>query len=338
MRHVYRLLMAAAVVGTFLLCVCAGSVAVPVGETLRIIGSLLRRVPLEHGAAASIIATVRLPRVLCTALTGASLSLCGCAMQGLLRNPLADGGTLGVSGGASLGAVLAILLGISVPGLPFAGTAVMAMLFAFLSLCLVLLLAFQTDRTLHTNTIILMGVIYSMFVSAVMNLLVTFAGNKLRTVTFWTMGSLASATWAEVWLLLGALVVFGTVLLMMAGPLNVLSVGEEQALHLGVDVRRVKLTVMIAASALIGVCVSVGGSIAFVGLVTPHILRLLTGPDHKRLMAGCLSGGAVLLMLCDLCARTLLAPLELPLGAVTSLIGACVFVWVLLRRKGGQAC
>ncbi|MFR6376410.1 MAG: FecCD family ABC transporter permease [Oscillospiraceae bacterium] len=147
----------------------------------------------ERGAAgiSNIIANVRLPRVLCVALTGASLSVCGAAMQGLLKNPLADGSTLGVSSGASLGAVISIAFGITLPGIPLAGTMSMAMLFAFLSLVVILGLAYRLDGSLSTGTIILIGVIYSMFVSSVLSLVITFAPDKVQSITFWTMGSLA---------------------------------------------------------------------------------------------------------------------------------------------------
>ena len=232
---------------TMLLCVCAGSVPLSPGETLQILWRGLTGTE-AGGSGEAIILRVRLPRVLCVALTGASLSLCGAAMQGLLRNPLADGSTLGVSSGASLGAVLAIVLGMQFPGLPFAGTMVMAMLFAFGSLALILTLAYALDRSLATGTIILIGVVFSMFVSSLMNLLITFAGEKIKSITFWTMGSLSGSTYVNALTLLLALTVCGGVLLALGGALNAFALGEEQAQHLGVSVRRVKLTVMAAVS------------------------------------------------------------------------------------------
>ena len=189
---------------TMLLCVCAGSVPLSPGETLQILWRGLTGTE-AGGSGEAIILRVRLPRVLCVALTGASLSLCGAAMQGLLRNPLADGSTLGVSSGASLGAVLAIVLGMQFPGLPFAGTMVMAMLFAFGSLALILTLAYALDRSLATGTIILIGVVFSMFVSSLMNLLITFAGEKIKSITFWTLGSLSGSTYVNALTLLLAL-------------------------------------------------------------------------------------------------------------------------------------
>ena len=322
---------------TMLLCVCAGSVPLSPGETLQILWRGLTGTE-AGGSGEAIILRVRLPRVLCVALTGASLSLCGAAMQGLLRNPLADGSTLGVSSGASLGAVLAIVLGMQFPGLPFAGTMVMAMLFAFGSLALILTLAYALDRSLATGTIILIGVVFSMFVSSLMNLLITFAGEKIKSITFWTLGSLSGSTYVNALTLLLALTVCGGVLLALGGALNAFVLGEEQAQHLGVSVRRVKLTVMAAVSVLLGVCVSIGGTIGFVGLVIPHMVRLVLGPDHRRLLPASLLAGAVFLLLADLVGRTLLSPIELPIGVVTSLVGAVAFLVIFYRsRKRGNA-
>lgn len=322
---------------TMLLCVCAGSVPLSPGETLQILWRGLTGTE-AGGSGEAIILRVRLPRVLCVALTGASLSLCGAAMQGLLRNPLADGSTLGVSSGASLGAVLAIVLGMQFPGLPFAGTMVMAMLFAFGSLALILTLAYALDRSLATGTIILIGVVFSMFVSSLMNLLITFAGEKIKSITFWTMGSLSGSTYVNALTLLLALTVCGGVLLALGGALNAFALGEEQAQHLGVSVRRVKLTVMAAVSVLLGVCVSIGGTIGFVGLVIPHMVRLVLGPDHRRLLPASMLAGAVFLLLADLVGRTLLSPIELPIGVVTSLVGAVAFLVIFYRsRKRGNA-
>ena len=322
---------------TMLLCVCAGSVPLSPGETLQILWRGLTGTE-AGGSGEAIILRVRLPRVLCVALTGTSLSLCGAAMQGLLRNPLADGSTLGVSSGASLGAVLAIVLGMQFPGLPFAGTMVMAMLFAFGSLALILTLAYALDRSLATGTIILIGVVFSMFVSSLMNLLITFAGEKIKSITFWTLGSLSGSTYVNALTLLLALTVCGGVLLALGGALNAFALGEEQAQHLGVSVRRVKLTVMAAVSVLLGVCVSIGGTIGFVGLVIPHMVRLVLGPDHRRLLPASLLAGAVFLLLADLVGRTLLSPIELPIGVVTSLVGAVAFLVIFYRsRKRGNA-
>ena len=317
-----HLLFALLTVLTLILCIGVGSVSVPFRDTAEIIFRAIAGWEQPSGSAVAIILYTRLPRVLCVALVGAMLALGGCAMQGLLRNPLADGSTLGVSSGASLGAALAILSGVSIPFLPFGGTAGAAMLSAFLSLVVLLALAFALDHSLATNTLILLGVVFSMFVSALLSLLITFSGDKLRAITFWTMGNLSSASYQNALTLLATLLLCGGIILTQARALNAMSMGEEYALHVGVSVRRVKLTVMICVSAMIGMSVSVGGGIGFVGLVTPHMIRLIVGANHRRTLPACLYGGAIFLLLADLISRTILAPAVLPVGVVTSIIGA----------------
>lgn len=322
---------------SILVCVALGSVAIPLDKTARILMGGLFGNPGAGDRQASIILAVRLPRVLAVFLSGSALALCGAAMQGLLRNPLADGATLGVSSGASLGAMLAILLGLNFPGFPLAGPSIMAVLFAFFSLLLVLALAFALDRSLSTNTIILIGIIFTMFVSAFSQLLISFSGNKLRSLTFWTLGSLSGSGYGQVLLLLLALLVGAVFLFIHARELDAFSLGEDNARTIGVSVRRVKLGVLVMVSVLIGISVSIGGSIGFVGLVIPHISRRLGGPGHLRLLPHSLFLGGIFLLYCDLLARTLLSPIELPLGVVTSMIGAIFFVIVLYgaRRRVG---
>ncbi len=326
------LLFAAVCVAVFILCVCVGSVDFSPADIFAAAAGVFTGVQTE-GAASAVIVAVRFPRVLCVALVGAALSICGAGMQGLLRNPLADGSTLGVSSGASLGAVLAIAVGFSIPGLPGMGTALAGILFAFLSLMCILALAHKLDYSLSTNTIILIGVIFSMFANSVISLCVTFAGERLRSVVFWTMGSLDGAGYQDVLLMFAALAICGVVILLKARELNAFAVGEDNARNVGIDVKRVKTVVMVAVSVLIGVAVSIGGSIGFVGLVIPHIMRMLVGPNHRRLLPASLFGGAAFLMLADLVARTLLRPRTLPIGVVTSIIGAVMFIFIFYRTS-----
>lgn len=331
-----HLLFGVLLLAVLLVCAAVGSVSLPLDEAARAIWRAAAGRPQEEGSlAASILLPVRLPRVLCAGLVGAALSLCGGAMQGLLKNPLADGSTLGVSSGASLGAVLAIAFGIAIPGLPFTGTMVLAILFAFLSLVLILALAYRLDASLSTNTIILIGVIFSMFASSFSSLIITFAGEKVKTITFWTMGSLQGGGYRSAAILAGALLIFGGAILLRCRELNAFAVGEDNARTIGVDVRRVKLWVLVCASVLIGVSVSVSGTIGFVGLVTPHIMRLMFGPNHRRLLPATIYGGAIFLMLSDLAARTVLSPRELPIGVVTSLIGSVVFIYIFFSARRG---
>ena len=321
-----------------LLCVCLGSVNVPLRQTLGLIWARIsRNEALEQsigsGTARSIILTVRLPRVLCAAVSGASLSICGGAMQGLLKNPLADGSTLGVSSGAALGAALAIAFGFRIPFLGLSATAVCAMVCAFLSLLLVMALAFRLDHSLSTNTIILLGVIYSMFISSILTLVITFASDRLKHITYWTMGSFAGSNYRNVWFLLAVTAAGSAVLIHYARELNAFAIGEENARQIGVNVRRVRLIILLVVSAQIGVCVSISGTIGFVGLVIPHMVRMVLGPNHKKLLPVCLFAGASFLMLADLAARVLLNPLELPIGAITSFVGSILFVFLFYRTR-----
>ena len=198
-RAVELLLFSLVTLAVMALCVCVGSVSLPLKETLTVIWNAIFRLPMPEGISVPIILSVRLPRVLCVALTGAALSLCGGAMQGLLKNPLADGSTLGVSSGASLGAVVAIAFSITLPRFPFAGTMVLAILFAFVSLLIILSLAYKIDYSMSTNTIILIGVIYSMFVSSILALIISFASDRVKQITFWTMGSLLGTSLSNAW-------------------------------------------------------------------------------------------------------------------------------------------
>ncbi|NLB62154.1 MAG: iron ABC transporter permease [Clostridiales bacterium] len=318
---------------TLILCVCVGSVNIPIIDVFKAIYSTIFRLPIPEGIAHSIIVSVRLPRVLSVALVGISLSICGAAMQGLLKNPLAEGSTLGVSSGASLGAVIAIAFGITIPGIPLAGTMIMALIFAFLSLVLILSLAYRLDFSLSTNTIILIGIIFSMFVNSLISLVITFAADKVKHITFWTMGSLAGSTYLNVAILFSVLVVFGGLILRFSTELNAFAIGEDNARNIGVNIKRVKFLILFSVAAIIGVCVSIGGTIGFVGLVVPHITRMLTGSNHKKLFPATIFTGAIFLMLSDLAARAILSPLELPIGVVTSFVGSIVFVLIFYRNR-----
>ncbi len=321
---------AAALIAAVILCTAAGSVSVPLGDTVRAVAKLFGG-GAARSASDTIIADIRLPRVLCTALTGAALALSGGAMQGLLRNPLADGSTLGVSSGAALGAILAIA--VNAAFFSKLGVAASAVLFAFLSLLVIMGLAYKIDSSLSTNTIILIGVIFTMFAGSITSLLITFAGERIKTIMFWTMGSLAGTDYGDALLLLCSLLVFGAGILFHSTELNAFSAGEENARHIGIDVRRVKLVVLVCVSGLVGVAVSVGGTIGFAGLVIPHMTRLVIGANHKRLLPACVFAGAVFLMLADLLARIIMRPLELPIGVITSFVGSLVFVYIFYNTS-----
>ena len=322
-----------ALLAVMLLCVCIGSVSIAPKDTLTAVFCTLLGKEVPAGISKNIILNVRLPRVLNVALVGAALSLCGAAMQGLLRNPLADGSTLGVSSGASLGAVIALALGVTVPGSEYGGTMLMAMAFAFLSLVLILSLAYALDHSLATNSIILIGVIFSMFISSVINLILSFLNDQVRSITFWTMGSLSGTGYAHTRILSLALLICGGVIFRYARELNAFAIGEDNARHIGVNVRRVKLVILITVSVMIGVCVSIGGSIGFVGLVVPHFVRSFIGADHKKLVPLAVLCGGILTVWADILGRVLVTGADVPLGVTLGLIGAPLFIYMQVRKS-----
>ena len=226
--------------------------------------------------------------------------------------------------------------GFTLPGFSYGGIMVTAMAFAFGSLILILSLAYSLDHSLSTNSIILIGVIFTMFISSIISLIITFASDHTRSLSFWTLGSFSGVNYDQAKLLFIALVICGGILIRLSSELNAFAIGEDNARHIGVNVKRVKLIVLITVSVLIGVCVSISGTISFVGLVMPHIARMLVGPNHKRLLPASLFSGAIFLLLADLAARTILSPIELSIGVVTSLVGAVAFVVIFYRtRKRG---
>lgn len=325
-----------ATLAVFFLCVCIGSVNISLRETIDAMIHTIFNMPAQKNVSESVIMLVRFPQVICAALEGASLALCGAAMQGLLQNPLADGTTVGVSSGASLGAVIAIALGANSAIVSGIGTTMMAMTFAFLSLLIIMTLVYRLDFSLATYTIILIGVIFSMFANSIISFITTFAGDHVKTIVFWTMGSMAGSSYGNALLLLAALALFGTMILIHGQELNAFAVGEANARHIGVNVKKVKFMVLIAVSGLIGVSVSVAGSIGFVGLVIPHITRMIVGPNHRRLLPATMFSGAIFLMLADLISRIALSPLVLPIGVITSFVGSIVFVYIFYITRRGR--
>ena len=313
--------------------------AVPVslyGLGRDLISVLLRQTSQLSSDYGMIVIEIRLPRILLAIVVGASLSVAGTSFQALLRNPLADPYVLGVSMGAALGAILALIAEphLALPvGLAALFTPLGAFIGAAATIAAVYLLG-RREGQIDSATLLLAGIISSSFLSAIiMFLLTTLTGRDFRGMAFWLMGDLSSPLQPSLrWVLgIGFLIATGAIYT-TAADLNLLLAGEKEAMHLGVDVLRVRLVVYIAASILTGLAVSVSGAIGYVGLLVPHVMRLLFGSDHRTLLPTAAFGGAIAVVIADTLARTVVAPSELPVGAMTALVGAPLFIYLLRRR------
>lgn len=319
-----------------LLGISIGTVSVPVMDIIKIIGAeIFRFTPNEQvdSMFSNIVMNIRLPRVILAGLVGASLAIAGAAFQGLLRNPLADPYTLGVSSGASVGAVITLFFGLSIPFVGLFTLPLLSILFSFGTIFLVLLFARQVERSMKVETIILTGIIFSSFLGAFISLMIALTGEELRQIIGWLLGSVSMRGWAYINIIIPFFIIGSVILIINSNELNAMSFGEERAQHIGVNVQRRKLMILIAGSMLTGAAVAVSGTIGFVGLVIPHLTRLLWGPDHKHLLPLSILTGGGFLILADLVARTIISPTELPIGVITALIGAPVFAIILMKRR-----
>ena len=316
---------------------CVGPVAIAPGDVLvALTGS--SGVGEPEGQADLIVTSIRLPRVLLSALVGVCLAVCGAAMQGLFRNPLADPSLIGVSSGASAGASLVIILGggALLQGGQFAGLSAVALgAFGggFLAVIVVYRLATSSTGT-SVATMLLAGIAISALAGALNSLFSYIADDEmLRRISLWQMGSLDAANWPRVWI--GALVcvLLLTILPRDAAALNAFLLGESEARHLGIRVDAVKRRLILLTALAVGVSVAVAGTIAFVGLIVPHIVRLLIGPDHRYLLPCAAMAGAVLLVGADAASRIVVAPAELPAGILTAMLGTPFFFSLLLQKR-----
>lgn len=283
-----------------------------------------------------IVVDIRLPRILLAIVVGASLSVAGASFQALLRNPLADPYVLGVSSGAAVGSILALIIENQLSLSPvFAGllTPLGAFLGAAITIAAVYILG-RRDGQIDSTTLLLGGIITASFLSAIiMFLMSTLSGGNLRGASYWLMGSLSTLPPSSlVYLLWIGFLIAAGVIYTTAADLNLLLSGEQEAMHLGVDVPRVRIVVYVAASILTGLAVSVSGTIGYVGLLVPHAVRMIFGSDHRMLLPGSALAGAIALVIADTIARTVVAPSELSVGAVTAIVGAPFFIYLLRRR------
>jgi cobalamin transport system permease protein len=301
-------------------------------DLLRVIFGQSSQISTDYGL---IILNIRLPRILLGILVGACLSVAGTSFQALLRNPLADPFVLGVSSGASLGAILAL---IAEPHLALSPVfaALLTPLGAFLGAAATIAAVYFLGRRegqIDSTTLLLGGVITGSFLSAIIMFLMNTLTGGLRGITFWLEGDLSTPLQKSVYWFLGVgFFVAAGAIYTTASDLNLLLAGEKEAMHLGVDVPRVRLVVYIAASFLTGLAVSVSGVVGYVGLIVPHMMRFIFGSDHRTLLPTAAIGGAIAVVVADTLARTVVAPTEVPVGAVTAVIGAPLFIYLLRKR------
>jgi iron complex transport system permease protein len=290
-----------------------------------------RRLPFADNIDAQIFFLARLPRAVAAALVGGTLAAAGVVFQGLLRNPLATPYTLGVSAGASLGAMVAITFGAA---FPIGGVATASLLGAMLAVLVVYALASAHQHGLSTTVLLLAGVTLNAFFSALI-LFVQYLSDFAETYRAlrWLMGDLDVAGYGAILASLPLILVAGVAFAWLARPLNLLSLGAEAAGSRGLDVQRAQRVAFFSASLATGAAVAVGGPIGFVGIIVPHLVRILVGADHRLVLPGSALFGAAFLVICDVLARTMLAPLELPVGIITAIVGGPFFLWLLLKRR-----
>lgn len=321
------------------LSLALGPVSLPLLDTLRA-GLRLLGVPIQAEGleqAELILGQIRLPRTLLGLVVGAVLAMSGVAMQGLFRNPLADPGLVGVSSGAALGAAVAIVGGSWLGGIPDAVAPYLLSICAFIGGLGVTALVYRLGRRdgqTNVATMLLAGIALTALAASVVGLFTYLADDAtLRTLTFWNLGSLNGASYQRLWPLLLVAVLVACWLPRRAEALNALLLGESEARHLGIEVEKLKRELVFCTALGVGAAVAAAGLIGFVGLVVPHMVRQLSGPDHRVLLPASLLAGAALLLFADLIARLALAPAELPIGIVTAFIGAPFFLFLLVRGR-----
>ena len=317
----------------------AGSVYISLADLMKIIASHITGSPLPAEVDPmndSIFWTIRMPRAITAFLVGGVLSVSGAVMQAVLQNPLASSYTLGVSSGASLGAALVLLCGFTVAGLEGIMLPLAGFVLGLLTVTFAILLASRIDRSVSNQTIVLIGMILSLFVTGIMNFMMTFYSDRSKQLWLWMTGSFSARNWNHCAILTVAGIICLIILMMLSGQLDILTFGELQASSMGVEVKKTKIIAILVCSLLTGISVAFSGVIGFIDLAAPHIVRRIFGPSHKVVIPMSFVYGGAFMALCDLASRTLLSPREIPVGAVTALVGAPFFAYVFFtkgRRK-----
>jgi len=316
--------------------VALGSVYISPGNIFHIILHRVFGAELSGGIRAttvSILWNLRLPRALLAFIAGSALSMSGAVMQAVLRNPLASSYTIGVSSGASLGVCFVILYGVTIPVIGMLTLPIVGFVFGLGTILLAIAFASRLDRSMENHTIILVGMVFSLFVNAIVTLMSALSHEHLQRLVFWQMGSFSGNGWTTV-LILTPIIIAGLVFIIhYHRELDMMTFGEEQAKTMGVNLKSVKWILLIAAAAITGSVVAFVGVIGFVDLVAPHIVRKLFGSSHIIVIPMSAVFGGAFMVICDLVARTVVSPSELPVGAVTALIGAPFFAYIYFSRR-----
>lgn len=315
-----------------------GSADITIGDSARILATKIpfvgKNIDLDQikSSHISILLKIRLPRIILSALIGGALSISGVAYQGIFKNPMADPFVLGISSGAALGATFVIVTGAKFGFLGLSSVSVGAFVGALAAAFTVYNIGRIGNRT-PVVTLLLAGIAVNYFLSSMISIVMSLNRDRMENIIFWTMGSVSTATWLQIAVAFVPILIGSLYLLTCARDLNALALGEDSAKGLGVDSEKVKKTILIVASIVTASAVSVSGIIGFVGLIIPHIVRILTGPDHRTLLPFSILTGAIFLVLSDTLARTLVVPAELPIGIITSVFGAPYFLYLLYRNK-----
>jgi len=279
-----------------------------------------------------ILLNIRLPRIILSVLIGIALSTSGVVFQAVFKNPMADPYILGISAGAAFGATAVIILGISFSFFGLSAISIGAFIGAIITTSLVYIIASMNSRA-PVVTLLLSGIAISFFLSAIINLLMTFNHNQVEKIVFWTMGSVSAASWLSVKITILPVLIGVTIFMIYSKELNVILMGEETAQNLGINVEMLKKILLLTASIVSASVVAVSGIIGFVGLIVPHAVRIVVGPDHRKLFPFTIITGALFMIIADTISRVALNPSELPIGVITSLIGAPYFIFLLIRNK-----
>lgn len=315
-----------------------GSANISILDTFKIIGS---KVPILKKymdisniskSSISIIWSIRLPRVLLGVLVGASLSMAGAAFQGMFKNPMADPYVIGISSGAALGATFAIILKLSFALFRISAISIFAFIGALIAVFLVYNIA-RIKNQVPVTTLLLAGVAIGQFFTAIMSFLMVIYNNDMAKIIYWTMGSLAGKGWDPIVTLAIPVIVSMILINFFARDLNIMLTGEESAKSLGVNVEKTKVYILILGTFMTALVVSVSGIIGFVGLIIPHIVRLLIGPDHRILLPASALLGGIFMISADTIARMVISPIEIPVGIITALFGGPFFIYLLKKKK-----